>query len=144
MLLIIRFPILERHYYFRIAPWCEGRVDEIVTVAFLVLKISPPVLGSRLETVDNERPMVFQVSDTSFHCFPISSFRVSRQHVGSLWEALSSNGWRVKFTGVVNSACAKPTRFMHLEGPKMGSWVVFVQNLLAHLFFLRMPVDSSP
>lgn len=131
MLLIIRFPILERHYYFWITPCCEGRVDEIVT--FLELKSSPPAPGSCLETVDNERPMIFQESDTSFNCFPISSFRASELHVGSLGGARSSLGWSVKFTGVLSSACAEPTGFMHLEGPKIGSWVVSVQNLLAHV-----------
>lgn len=71
--------------------------------------------------MDNERPMVFQESDTSFNCFPISSFRASGLHVGSLGGALSSLGWSVKFTGVLSSAYGEPTGFMHLEGPKIGS-----------------------
>lgn len=120
MLFIIRFPVIERHYYFWISPCCEWGVDEIVTVAFFFFFLpcidSSP--GSCLETVDNERPMVFSESDTSFHCFPTSSFRADEGHVDSSWESLSSPGWSVKFTGVWGPPFAKPTGFMHLEGLK--------------------------
>lgn len=60
----------------------------------------------------NQTPhlIVFLFHHSGPHCY-----------IGSLGGALSSLGWRVKFTGVLSSACAEPTGFMHLEGPKIGS-----------------------